>query len=184
MDIAHLIHQKPKEKILYTLHRHPLTFLPIFFLFLILLCVPFILYFVTQVGGIFVLENKAVSAIFILLTSGYFLGILLLFYTQFIEFYLDVWIITDDRVVDIEQWSLFSRTISELDLFRIQDVTADVHGILPTIFNYGSVTVKTASDKIDVILADVPNPNHIREALIQLSDEDRKKHNVTVTNEG
>ena len=58
---------------------------------------------------------------------------------------------TNDRIVDIEQHGLFSRTISEVDLFRIQDVTVDIHGIIATLLNYGNLTVKTASDNIHII---------------------------------
>ena len=112
----------------------------------------------------------------VLLGSIYYLSVYLFFYAQFIDFYLDLWIVTNDRIVDIEQHGLFSRTTSEVDLYRIQDVTADVHGFLPTILNYGNLTVKTASDNIHIIFYDIPNPGEVRSALVELSEEDRKHH--------
>ena len=49
--------------------------------------------------------------------------------------------------------------------------------VFPSIFKYGDVQIKTASQNIKIIFKNVPKPNEIREALIQLSDEDRKHHN-------
>ena len=45
MDVAHLIKQKSYEKILYKMHRHPITFVPILALFLVLMFVPPTVYF-------------------------------------------------------------------------------------------------------------------------------------------
>lgn len=112
----------------------------------------------------------------VLLASVFYLSIYLFFYGQFIDFYLDLWIVTNDRIVDIEQFGLFARTISEADLFRIQDVTAEVRGVFATVFNFGNVHVKTASHNQEIVFRNVPNPNQIRERLIKLSDEDRKYH--------
>ena len=112
----------------------------------------------------------------ILLGSVYYLSILLFFFTSFISFYLDVWIVTNDRIIDIEQFGLFSRTISELELFRIQDITTNVHGIFPTIFKYGDVTIQTASINTTIIFHNVPYPDKIRQNLLELAHEDYKFH--------
>jgi len=99
-----------------------------------------------------------------------------LFFTQFIDYYLDLWVVTNDRIIDIEQFGLFSRITSELDLFRIQDVSSDITGLFSTMFNYGDVIVKTASNNQSIIFRNVSDPNTIRENLIKLSHEDRKYH--------
>jgi len=115
MHIAHLIKQKGYEKIEYLLRRHPLTYVPKVLLFLVLMTVPFVVYFL--INSLFpnLFMGEIIYALSVLLASIYFLGIYLFFYTQFLEFYLDSWIVTNDRIVDIEQHGLFSRTISELD---------------------------------------------------------------------
>lgn len=176
MHLAELIHQKSYEKVLYKIRRHPLTFIPIIALFLFLLLVPVVLYFV--IASIFpdLLTGPRSYPLLVLLASVYFLSMYLLFYVRFIDYYLDLWIITNDRIVDIEQHNLFSRSVTELDLFRIQDVTADMHGFFATVFNYGNVLVKTASSNTHIIFYNVAGPNRIREHLIHLSEEDRKYH--------
>ncbi len=123
-----------------------------------------------------VLASESGFALLVLLGSIYYLGAITFFFTEFIIYYLDVWIVTNDRIIDVEQLSLFSRTISELELHNIQDVTSDVHGFFPTFLNYGNITVKTSSINANIIFHDIHRPNKIREDLIRLADEDRKHH--------
>lgn len=176
MHVTQLIKQKSYEHVVHVLHRHWFTFLPKVILLLVLGSVPF---------GIFLLINTLFPAVFqselgyvigVLFASLYLLSVLLFFYTDSVIFYLDMWVVTNDRIVDIEQIGLFSRTISELDLFRIQDVTTEVHGFFPTLFNYGTVKIKTASENLDIVFKDISRPNQIREELIQLSHVDRRYH--------
>lgn len=176
MAIPDLIKQKPYEKIEYVLRRHPLTFVPNVILFLVLMAVPVI---------VFLLINNLYPDMFlgdipfvlgVLLASIFYLSIYLFFYAQFVDYYLDIWIVTNDRIIDTEQKGLFSRSTTELDLYRIQDVTANTEGMFKTLFHYGDVTVSTASNNTQIIFKDVLNPNEIRERLVRMSDEDRIVH--------
>lgn len=176
MIISNIIKQKIYEKVEYLLRRHPITFVPTLFLFIALAVVPPGLYLL--INSLFpnILAGQILYPLAILVASIYYLSLYIFFYAQFIDFYLDLWVITNDRVVDIEQMGLFSRTISELDLFRIQDVTVEIHGLFPTLFHYGNITVKTASSGSHFVFHHIHNPNEIRQALIHLAEEDRKHH--------
>ena len=176
MHISALIKQKSYEHIVYVLRRHPITFLPILILFIVLALMPIAVYLMINALYPTLFDGEVVYSISVLLASVYYLTIFLFFYARFVDYYLDMWIVTNDRIMDVEQLNLFSRTISELDLFRIQDVTTDVHGFFPTVFKYGNISVKTASQNINIVFQQVSNPNKIREELIHLSHEDRKYH--------
>ena len=176
MHLSFLIKQKSYERVEHVLRRHPITFVPILLLFVALLAVPVVVYAMITALFPIILTDPTLYPLAVLLVSAYYLGIYLFFYAQFVDYYLDLWIVTNDRIVDIEQFGLFSRTISELDLFQIQDVTTDVHGFFATVFHYGDVSVKTASANVNIVFRNVPRPNKIREALVRLSDEDRKYH--------
>lgn len=176
MAMPEIIKQKNYEKIVFVLRRHWVTFLPISFLFIVLALAPMGVYVILESLFAEILNNPTVYPIAILFASVYYLSIYLFFYAQFIDFYLDMWIITNDRIVDVEQHGLFHRVITELDLFQIQDVTTQVKGIFSTLFGYGNVIVKTASTTTNIIFYNVPKPNHIREQLILLAEEDRKFH--------
>ena len=109
------------------------------------------------------------------------MGIWFFFFPQFVDYYLDAWVITNDRIVNVEQQGLFARTVSELDLYKIQDVTSEVRGLIPTLFNYGNVHVQTAGTQERFVFEQVPNPHEIRKRIMVLVDEDRKYHPSTVT---
>lgn len=177
MHLAELIKQKPYEKIVYHLRRHPITFVPFILFFIFMLFVPYFLYLL--VASLFpeLLTHAIAYPLLVLFGSVYLLSIYLFFYVYFLDYYLDLWIVTNDRIIDVEQHGLFSRTTTELDLFHIQDVTVQMHGPIPTLFNYGNVHVKTASTNLDIVFYNVKAPNVIRENLIRLSDEDRSYHN-------
>jgi len=176
MHLSQVIKQKPYEKIVYHLRRHPITFLPIALLFLVLMAVPVVVYFLINNIYPVLLAGPIMYPLTVLGGSVYFLSIYLFFYGHFIDYYLDLWIVTNDRIVDMEQLGLFRRTTTEVDLFRIQDVTANIRGVLPTLFNYGDVVIKTASSNLNIVFRNVHNPNGVREKLIQLADDDRKHH--------
>lgn len=176
MTFTHLIKQKSYEKIVHPLRRHWATFMPFLFGFLVLLFVPVVLAIILQAVLPTAFEQPFWYALMVLGAGTYYLLILVYFFAHFVDFYLDLWIVTNDRIVDIEQFGLFSRSISEVDLFRIQDVTTHVNGVFATFFDFGNVEVKTASENVDIVFRNIPHPNKVRESLLRLAHEDRKYH--------
>jgi len=116
------------------------------------------------------------SSIIALGSSAYYLFVWLFFFFSFIDYYLDIWLITSERIIDIQQKGFFSRVISEQKLFRIQDVTSEVHGFVPTILKFGNVHVQTAGTKERFFFHEVPDPDEIRNIIIKLVRINQKKH--------
>ncbi|EKD43308.1 MAG: hypothetical protein ACD_72C00352G0003 [uncultured bacterium] len=156
--------------------RHPITFFPFLVIFAALLFFPPIAYWLFSTAFASLMTSAIVYPLMILTASAYYLSIFLFFYSFFVEFYLDCWIITNDRLIDVRQISLFARSIAEVDLYQVQDVSSEVHGMFATIFNYGNVSLQTAGPIPKFILANVPNPDKLRQAIIELSSEDKKYH--------
>ncbi len=84
-----------------------------------------------------------------------------------IDYFFDVWIITNERVINIEQKGLFVRSVSELKFSRIQDVTSEVSGMIPTILNFGDVKVQTASEEDYFLFRRVPDPYHVKDVIME-----------------
>lgn len=176
MILSHLIKQKPYEKIEYFLHRHGFTFIPKLFIFAVLMAMPYGVYYLINSLYPQIFTDLKILSASVLFASIYYLGIYLFVYAQFVEFYLDSWVVTNDRIIDINQLGLFSQSVAELDLYHIQDVTVNVKGFFPTIFHYGNVVIKTASGNTNLIFKNVSQPNEIGQTLIQLAEADRKFH--------
>ncbi len=171
-----VIKEKSYEKIVYTLHRHWLDFVPVLVLFVAMLVVPFGLYILLDSLSPALMQDPLLFPIGVIIGSIYYLSAYLFFYVRFTDYYLDMWIVTNDRIIDIEQHGLFNRVTTELDLYRIQDVTAHINGVLRTLLRYGDIVISTASTNTSIVFRSIRHPDHIREELIRLADEDRKFH--------
>lgn len=176
MHLSHFVAQKSYEKVEYTLRRHWLTFLPVILTLLVMFAVPLVVLAIFQNLFPDFLTGPITYPLTILFGSVYFLFALMFFYIQFIDYYLDMWIITNDRLIDIEQKGLFSRSITELELFQIQDVTSTTVGLWATFLHYGDVVITTSSNTSSIILHKVPRPDFIRGEIIRLAEGDRIYH--------
>lgn len=90
------------------------------------------------------------------------------FFAVWTDYWLDAWVITDTRIIDIEQKGFFSREVSSFPLTRIQDVTYEVHGILAMWLHFGDVRVQTASVSTDLIMRQVGNPDFVKEEVLKI----------------
>lgn len=61
------------------------------------------------------------------------------------HYYLDVWIITDRRIIVIDQIHFFNRKVSSFRLERLQDIKVSISGIIATLLNFGTIRAQTAS---------------------------------------
>lgn len=98
-----------------------------------------------------------------------------LFFMLWLDFYLDAWIVTNERIINIDQKGFFNREISELKLTKIQDVTSEIIGIIPTILSYGNIYVQTAGEKERFDFCQIPNPNEVKNMIVQLQERGRRK---------
>lgn len=99
-------------------------------------------------------------------------------FVALLDFYFDVHIVTDTRIVDIDQNRLFHRQINELSLEDVEDVSVILKGFLGTIFSYGSVEIQTAGSKPNFIFDDVPNPREVSQLILDLADQAKRGVNV------
>jgi hypothetical protein len=92
-----------------------------------------------------------------------------------VDYYLDVWIVTDQRIVNIEQKGLFGRIVSELELENIQDITTDVKGVIPTFLNYCNLYVQTAAEMERFVFRNIPDPYSVKDMIMNLQKKQEKK---------
>jgi uncharacterized membrane protein YdbT with pleckstrin-like domain len=105
----------------------------------------------------------------LLLMAAVVFSIALIFFILFIATYVyrqSKLIVTDQNLIQILQGGLFSRKISRLSVSNVEDVTADQHGFLQTIFGYGTLTVETAGEMKNFIFPYCPNPNKYADQIL------------------
>ncbi|MDO8513478.1 MAG: PH domain-containing protein [bacterium] len=171
--------QKPDEKVFLFVRRHWISFAPTILISIFMIFFP-IAVIIGIIYGFKIEVNPIIVQYIILSVSAYILFIMTFFIVGWVDYYFDVLIITDERLVNIEQNGLFNRHISELDLLRVQNVSTSVKGILPTMFDYGCVVVQTAGENpmsgansrtSDFTMESMPGPQHIAQTILHLHQE-------------
>ena len=175
MRLDHLPNQRPNEHVILFLRRHWFALLAIVAAFCLLNGVPLVAgwYFFETVKNWF--AHPIIGPLLVILGSIYVLSIWLFAFLEFTDYYLDTWIITNERIINIEQEGLFNRTASELDLAAVQDTTAEIRGVLQTLFTYGQVYVQTAGEKGHFHFKNIDNPEHVKELITRLVEEDKRR---------
>jgi hypothetical protein len=116
------------------------------------------------------LDPTSFGNIVIALTfSAYLLFVLQQFFTSWVEYALDVWVVTNLRVMNIDQRTLFHRRVSELALYNIQDVTSETKGPLATFLGYGTIVVETAGEQEHFVFPNLPRPEVTAKQMMELS---------------
>lgn len=118
-----------------------------------------------------VIFEGSFANITLLFIQVYTLFLTLSLFLIFVFYYLNIQVVTNLRVVDIDQVGLFSHVVSELHLSKIEDVTSQVNGVFGTLFNYGDVYVQTAGAIERFEFSNVPNPGGIEKLLLDLYEQ-------------
>jgi|GEM_PF-916916 len=170
--------QEKNEKVFLLLRRHWFVYL-LFWVMAVILLAPlviFIIYWSLNPD----LVSYFIGNILVIAIGCYLLGILALMLYGFVSFYLDIDIVTDRRIVNIDQKGFFKREISELNLHQIQDARAHVRGIFETMFHFGDVYIQTAGGRPNFTFNSIPNPYKVAKKIIDLNEAAIESEEVEV----
>lgn len=156
------------EKIVFFLHRHPFIFFKKIISYFIFSSLPFLIYFVLKIYFPFILENKIIYPLLVLLASLWFIFMWISLFHTWIDYYFDLWVVTDRQIIDVEQAGLFNRTLSKQPLTRVQDVTVESKGFFATILKYGNIYTQTAGTKERFVFWNVKNPYEVAQKINKL----------------
>lgn len=176
MRLDRLPNQRQDEKVALFIRRHWFAPFTIAAIGILLFIAPFVLWIALSEAFTGWFAHPIIGP---LLGGGlaiYLLGVWLVCWIEFTDYYLDTWIVSNERIINIEQAGLFNRTASELHLANVQDVTSEIRGFLHTMFNYGDVVVQTAGETVRFNFKNVPNPEHIKNAILVLVEQDKRRH--------
>jgi hypothetical protein len=106
-----------------------------------------------------------------LIRNVYVMFLMLGLFTVITLYYLNVQIVTNERIVDIDQHSIFSRVVSELHLEKIEDVTSQTKGFLGTALRYGYVYIQTAGATERFTFENIANPELVSKVILDLYEK-------------
>lgn len=161
------------EKIIRVLHRNWFYLLEQFFMVFILIGIFFT---GTFYGPIFLpgLYSREYTEIIAFMENFFMLAIWIFSFLIWVDYYFDIWIITDERIINIEQKGLFTRHVSELRYNKIEDITTEVTGFIPTVLNFGDVQIQTAAEEAEFRFRTISDPYHIKNIIMELQKKAEK----------
>lgn len=169
-----MIKFRENEKVLAIKRRHPavliISLIPVTIFILIVLTLMISVYFIDIEVPI---DNIKLIILYIL--SLFLLILQQIAVVIFINYYLDCWIITNERTISTELKTLFSRNVSSISHDKIQDITVEVKGFLQTFLKYGNLQIQTAGEFNKFIFKEIPEPYETKELLFKIQKEYDKK---------
>ncbi len=176
IDLARLPGCQQDEKLVYFLRRHPITLLSLFFGYGAFFFLPIVSFILARDAESAFLTDPVLLPLVVLGASLFLMLMWLFLFQAFLDYYLDIWVVTNHRIVNIAQSGLFHRQVSELRLYRIQDATASIGGPLRTILNFGKVEIQTAGENSRFVFEDIPEPQEVTKTILQLAEHDRSSN--------
>ena len=164
--------QREDEIIFVYSHHHLFRIIPFLVICIILYAVPVVAVMIMGISGVTLMtEGKDIAA---LLAGLYWLIVSFVFMVSWIGYYYDLYIVTDRRIISIDQHRLFSRNIKEISFEAIQDVDTVAHNFWQVQFNYGDIIVRTSADNTSFPLKDIPSPKKVAFFITDLLEQTRK----------
>jgi hypothetical protein len=162
--------QDKDEKIILVLRQHPITQVKTL---CVLLAVIFLIPLLFgSTGFIDLLPTRFLTALNIFwfaLSFG-------LVFRSFLIWFFNVYIVTDERIIDVDFASMAYRNISSAKIENIEDITARTSGPFAAIFDYGTIFIQTAGEKTEFEFEHVPQPAKITKLMNELIlEEEREK---------
>lgn len=99
------------------------------------------------------------------LAAGFVLGALL-FFPSWIAWYYSLYIVTDQRLIQITQKGLFHRSVVDIGLNQIQMVNYEIAGLQETLLGFGTIMMQTYMG--DLVIHDVHHPAKIQKRLLKI----------------
>jgi membrane protein YdbS with pleckstrin-like domain len=93
----------------------------------------------------------------------------LIFAPSYMSWYFSVFVVTNQRLIQITQKGLFHRSVVDMGLSQIQMVNYEIAGLQETMLGFGTIMMQTFVG--DLVIHDVHHPAKIQKKLIGILRE-------------
>ncbi|MGD9129334.1 MAG: PH domain-containing protein [Candidatus Woesebacteria bacterium] len=160
--------QLDQEKVILLLRSHPITLVKKFLIAAVIFFLP-ILMLGSGMLDFFPWRYKLAASIMIYLVLVGFL------IESFLMWFFSVYIITDERIIDVDFLSLLFKNISSAKIDNIEDITSATGGFLASMVDYGTVYIQTAGESRELEFENVPQPAKVTAILNELILEEEQE---------
>jgi hypothetical protein len=105
----------------------------------------------------------------------YLLYWLVRLYLNWYRYNNDIWVVTNQRIVDSTKTTPITLKLSTADLVNVQDMTVERDGLFRTMFNYGDVICQTAAEQQEFRMTGIPHPQDVQLLVDKERDRERQR---------
>ncbi|MBI2610992.1 PH domain-containing protein [Candidatus Kaiserbacteria bacterium] len=157
-----------EEQVLLKTHKHWIILLRDLGGTIAIGAAPFILFGLVTLPGILPLDNRTFLHILAFVEVVWLLLIWFVLFVLWTNDYLDFWIITNRRIVNIDQVNLFRRTMTTWQFENIQEITTETQNPLQSFLNYGLVRFISAGPSgAETRMESIPHPDEISALMLK-----------------
>jgi len=118
------------------------------------------------------------SFLSLMLNIMFWLWFLLFLYIKWLNHELDFYIITNNRIIWVEQKTFLDRNVSETNLWQVQEVNSNTKGLFANLLNYGTLFIQTAGSKQNLKMDFAPDPINQARKILNIVDDYRDNQNA------
>jgi hypothetical protein len=162
----HFEDQEENERIELFLRRHFLSNLDWIMMSIVSVLIPplgSLLFFVIDLSA-FTIPGRFT----LILLLFYYLILLGYAYINFVMWFYNVGIVTNQRVIDVDLSSLTTKNVAATTIRDIKDVSYHQKGLLSSFFDYGDVFIQTEGLRSNFEFNAVPHPDKIADTISTL----------------
>jgi uncharacterized membrane protein YdbT with pleckstrin-like domain len=158
--------QEEGENIILLLRAHIVTLVPSIIGFVFLAILPVLIlgalgFFSVPISSLFAPMQFLLTIIFwYLLVFAYGLY-------RFIFWYFNVYILTNERIIDFDFKGILNKQAAYAKLQQIEDVSPKMIGFFSTFFNFGDVFIQTAGESPEFEFLKVPHPDAVATKILE-----------------
>lgn len=158
--------QEDGERVVLLLRAHLVTLVPALLLVIFLVFVPFLFPSILSLLEVNLTGVWTALQTFLVVLFWYLLVFAYAFY-KFIFWYFNIYLVTNERIVDFDFRGLLHKETSYANLAQIQDITPKTIGFFGTFFHYGDIFVQTAGTVPEIEFHHVPRPNEVVKKILE-----------------
>ncbi len=121
--------------------------------------------FAVLLGTVPALIKPEMSYFFGGLALGFVLAFIV-FFPSWIAWHYSIFIVTDQRLIQITRKGLFNKTVVDMNLNQIQSMNYQVNGLQATLLKFGTIVVQTYMG--DLVIHEVHHPEHVQKTIARI----------------
>ena len=155
MGVKYFEDQFDDEEVLYVFRKHPIVMRRGLILSMLAILL----------GTVPALIKPEFSYFYGGLAGGFLLGAILML-PSWISWYYSVFIVTDQRFIQVTQKGFFNKSVVDIGLHQIQMINYEVAGIQESLLGFGTIMMQTYMG--DLVIHDLHHPAKIQKKIIHI----------------